>query len=242
VNKSDYSNFEQIVNADNERRGKPLFSGFVLGQLFEDLEDITIEQFVYASKCHRRSAEGMFALSAANVRKQLGLSNVQDLKWHDVLVMAKAKNTPLAIIASRYVKSYDLQHQSDIENKGQCDLFLHDLPKHLFRLENGEFTQHELIMCGKYGVDPRAGIHTGHGVLPNNGVLTAQIELTKESAAWGLMIKDKRAEPVKELPPSAKGQLRVARELANVFSDVQPKKEYTGAEAEKILINDLGEE
>ena len=235
----DYSTFEQIVNADNERRGKPAFSGFVLEQLFEDLEDTTIEQFVYASKCHRRSAEGMFALSAANVRKQLGLSNVQDLKWHDVLVMAKAKNTPLAIIASRYVKSYDLQHQSDIENKGQCDLFLHDLPKHLFRLENGEFTQHELIMCGKYGVDPRKGIHTGHDVMPNDGVLKLQIERTKESAAWGLMIKDKRAEPVKELPSSVEGQLRVAQELASVFSDVKEPINYTGAEAAQILEDDL---
>jgi len=239
MNDEDRKDFLGIVISDCERRGKPAYSEYTINEMFEDLSDITLEQFKYAAKCHRRSDAGMFALSVANVRKQLGLTNVQDLKWHDVLVMAKAKNTPLAIIASRYVKSYDLQHQSDIENKGQCDLFLHDLPKHLFRLENGEFTQHELIMCGKYGVDPRKGIHTGHDVMPNDGVLKLQIERTKESAAWGLMIKDKRAEPVKELPSSVEGQLRVAQELASVFSDVKEPINYTGAEAAQILEDDL---
>lgn len=244
----DFQDFKEIVNRDCERRAKPVYSGGLLDELFEDLEDITLDQFIHAAKCHRRSNSGMFALNAANIRKQLGLTNVQDLEWHDVLVMAKAKNTPLAIVASRYVKSYELKFNSDIENKGHCELFLHDLAGHVFRLENGEFTEHELILCAKFGVNPRAGIHTGHDVMPNEGVLSLQIDKAKESRAWFSMIEDNRVKEDETLAINHDGQKRISdelkkltahEELTNTFSDVQPKIDYSAAEAEQILKDDL---
>lgn len=230
----DYDEFVGIVNRDCERRGKPYYSGGLLEEMFEDLEDLTLEQVKYAAKCHRRSDAGMYALSVANIRKQLGLKNVQDLTKQDVVVMAKQKNTPLAIIASRYIKSHDLEHKSDVENWGQAELFLSDLPGIVARLERGEMTEHEIVLCGKYGVNPLLGIHIGHDVLPCRPVLESRIETAKAGRNWALMLEEKREKAnTAPLLDNPEGRKRIAQELRPLLADVQ-NKPISLEEAKKV--------
>jgi len=236
----DFTEFKEVMNRDCNRRSKPVHDGGVLDEFFEDLEDITIEQFVYAAKCHRRSDAGMFALSVANIRKQLGLVNVQDLQWFDVPVMAKAKNTPLAIVASRYIKSHELKFNTPLENKYACDLFLNDLAGHVFRLEEGEFTDHELILCKKYKVNPSKSIHTGHGVLPCPDRLLERYNEAQNSEQWRIEFMPEKEKMA--IADNREGQLKVARAMAEIGSSLQTVKEpinYTGAEAAQILEDDL---
>lgn len=222
----DYQEFKILINRDCERRAKPLYSAGLLQEMFEDLEDVTLAQFIYAAKCHRRSSAGVYSLSVANVRKQLGLKNVQDLEWIDVISMAKSKNTPLAIVASRYILSCDLQ-KPDIENRGAAEHFLSEMPGHLFRLENGGFSEHELVLCGKYGVNPRSNIHTGHSVLPDECKLNYMIESTKQTNQWKLMIEERRESKQEALAieNNLEGQLKIAKEICRIGEIIPAHKE-----------------
>ena len=224
MTKDDKEEFAKVFNLDCKRRSKDIHDGDVLELFYEDLEDISIEQLKYAAKCHRQSKNGMFALDPANVRKQLGLKNVQDLEWIDVVSMAKQKNTPLAIIASRYIKSHELQ-APDIENRGAAEHFLSEMPAHIFRLENGEFTEHEITLCAKYGVNPNNGIHTGHSVLPNSAVLTPRLEAAKASPQFKLMLEEKRAaKNYIALENNAEGQQRVVNEIKKIAESIPEEK------------------
>jgi len=233
---SDYQEFKAVIDRDCERRGKPLFSGGLLQEMFEDLEDISLDQFLFAAKCHRRSDTGQFGLTVASIRKQLGVKNVQDLTWVDVIAMAKAKNSPLAIsiIANKYLVSYDLNNNSDIENRGNAELFLADLPKIISRLESGQFTNHELVLCGKYGLNPKNGICEGHSVLPDYSNLAPRIEKVKESQAWALMIQEKRSESNRELPAPNPEGLKKLKSL--ILEIIEPEKQEIAEDTESLKI------
>lgn len=217
---NDYQQFREVLDRDCERRGKPKFSGGLLEEMFEDLEDISLEQFLYAAKCHRRSDQGQFGLSVASIRKQLGMKNLQDLTWVDVITMAKSKKTPLsiAIVANKYLISFDLENKSDIENRGGAEKFLSDLPKIAARLESGEFTEHEIILCAKYGIDCRREIHGGQS-LPNLNNLMPRIERAKNSQNFKLMLEDKRKTAENTPKINSDGVKRIRNEIVALMND-----------------------
>ena len=181
-------------------------------------------------------------ITPAILNKHLGVKALVDLEWGDVIAHAKNKSSPMGVLASLHIGSFELKERTNLENMVAAKSFLLELPKIAADLSAGIISDHALTIMHKNGVYPdrvpfMAGLPLPHGhvLLSSRTNEVMRLESYKahnpENANENLAIES-----------DPQGQLKVAKAMADIGSaieTVQPKKEYTGAEAAQILEDDL---
>lgn len=192
-------------------------------------------------------------ISPAILNKHLGVKALVDLEWGDVLAHAKNKNSPMGVLASLHIGSFELREKSDLDNMVAAKSFLLDLPNIAADLSRGEISDHALTIMHKNSVYPESmpfmpglALPHAHKLLVNRTNEVMLLDSYKAHNSEGC-----NAGEVLSIECSEGGEERVAKEISKLSAItakasinkrlegvVQPKIDYSASEAEQILIDD----
>ena len=79
----------------------------------------------------------------------------------ELIGMARAANCPLGILARIYIGTFDLNNANDFYLKDRAEEFLCGFEQIVKRASAGDYTDHELAIMAKHGVNPAMGLVSG---------------------------------------------------------------------------------
>ena len=144
--------FSKMWRAAWENVGKNITAD-LLRISFAALKPYTIEQIAEALTQHIRDPmSGKYAPKPANIVEKIeGVPPDIDA----ILAAARLKTTPLGILAYNHISSWNLNNLSYYELKPIATECLQLLPLWKHRIQNQEYTKHELALLEKYQISDR---------------------------------------------------------------------------------------
>ncbi len=178
---------------------------------FAALEEYSIDQLSQAATAHVKDPEnGRFMPVVAHLIKHLeGGTITADM----IVAAAKLAETPLGVLARIHIGTWDLNNRNSFDLKQRAEEVLQLLPNWKAKSQSGDYTDHELTMMMKHGVDPvRSGFY--HGLaLPSNRerLITRVLEIQDSPRYKELTEPAYQPEPSKAVP--------LAKTLAKLEND-----------------------
>lgn len=143
---------------------------------FSALKNYPIEQVRWALNRHLVSSK--FFPRVADVTEHL---EGRTLSTDEIIAQARLKKTPLGILCRIKIGSYDLNHQTDMfylkQRAEECLSEINDWKR---RASNGDYTDHEISIMIKHGVNPEQPFYEGLPS-PNKEKIKQRIESVKST-------------------------------------------------------------
>lgn len=182
--------FQELFDKLSEYYQKPRISSMALEIYLDALSDYSLEQIKQAARAHARDPKaGKFYPKAADLIAIMSGPDLSDLSADDLVAAARNKNTPLGILARIHIGSWDLNNQDAFYLRQRATECLQLLPKWASRAERGNYSDHEISIMVKHGVDPTAGFHQG-AVLINTQALATRIAKVKQTERHQFLLED----------------------------------------------------
>ena len=160
--------FQELMNAACEYYQKPVFSKIALQMYFSGLDRFEYQQVKDAISSHISvGPNGQYLPKVSDLAK---LIEGGTLTTDEILAAARICETPLGILSNIVIGSYDLKNSTDMFYMKQR---AEECLQHLPRWKLGEYTEHEISIMLKYGVDPTQPLFKGIQ-RPKNHKLIAQ--------------------------------------------------------------------
>lgn len=159
MNSTDKRAFKSLMDGLSEYYQRENLSNVALGIYFDALARLEFEQISYAASKHVQSASGQFYPKAADFIRHIeghGLTHDQ------IIAAARMAKTPLGVLCRIHIGHFDLEHNSDMfylkQRAEECIQLLDEWKR---RALAGEYTDHEISIMLKRGVNPTSPIHDG---------------------------------------------------------------------------------
>lgn len=175
MNDSDKNGFITLMNGVSEYYGeKKPRSLDVIKLYFNSLINFDLDQVSSAINKHIESPDhGQFFPKIADFKRQLeGASVSPDM----IIAAAKLKKSPLGILARIHIGTWDLDNLGsfDLRQRAiECQDLLGEWKQ---RAANGEYSDHELSIMVKHGVNPLSPLTSGIAGPTDKRALTARVE------------------------------------------------------------------
>ena len=171
MNDSDKKQFKELMDGVTEIYNPDKKLSVVAFQIyFSALESYTFEQVKSAVSAHvTDTAHGSFYPKVADIIRHI---EGGDITTDQVISAARLAETPLGILARIHIGTWDLDKQKDLfvlKQKAQECLELFKGWKK--RAALGEYTDHEISIMLKHGVDPGAPFYSGLSGPPDPAAL-----------------------------------------------------------------------
>lgn len=195
MNDSDVEGFMQALDALSAYYQKEPLPEMAAKIYFRGLAGYSLEQVSFAINKHIQDSEaGSFYPKVADLVKHLeGGSLTAD----QIISMARLKKNPLGILCRIHIGHWDLEHQTDMFYlKQRAEECLQMLPEWKAKASRGDFSDHQLAIMVKHGVNPCAPLYEGLAAPANQQEIALRIEHLKGSEFGRRML---------ELPPADDG-------------------------------------
>jgi hypothetical protein len=140
---------------------------------FAGLEEYSMDQISQAATAHIKDPDsGMFMPDVANLTKHLSGGAI---KADQIVAAAKLAETPLGIMAKIHIGSWDLNRLNSFDLKQRAEEVLQLLPAWKVAAAAGEYSDHQITIMTKHGVDPLQPFYMGLAAPVNREALSARI-------------------------------------------------------------------
>ena len=247
MNQDDFVEFISAVDFTlRVIRKPPIEDNEVLKAWFMVLSKYSLQQVKDALSVSATHPQSRYGLDPALIVECMGITEEREITWQMVVEAGRKPKTPMGVLVRIHaIKSFEYRNSPNHYLQAQAMAFLDDLPEHKARALRGEYTRSEITVMIDKGVAPNAPFYKGMPEYTPLEGMSDPMRLTYREALDSPVHKENVARAKSREQngiDNPAGRLKVQAELAKLFEDVEEKIEYTGAEAEKILINDLGEE
>jgi hypothetical protein len=168
------------MNATTEYYGKQNLSDVVIEMYFNGLLEYSFDHVKHAISRHMRDANsGQWLPKVADLIRHIEGGQVT----HDqVLGAARLATSPLGILCRIQIGTFDLEHQTDMFYlKQRAEECLALLDEWKARAIEGDYTDHEISIMVKHGVDPCEGFYPGLPSPKNKSALFHRVEGVKST-------------------------------------------------------------
>jgi len=136
------------------------------------LSEYSISQIRDGLSKHIRSGKaGQFFPKAVDIISHISGA---ELSHDEVIAMASLKNCPFGILAMMKISDWSLSNLNSFELKPYAQECIELLPEWREKAEKGTYTDHEIRIMLKYGVNPSAPLYRGISPLPENQELISR--------------------------------------------------------------------
>lgn len=152
--------FLEFINAVSEYYGKPKLSDQILKMYFGGLAPYSFEQVQNAVNQHMQDPEhGQFMPKVADIIRYIRGGGIST---DHIISSARLAKTPLGILCRIQIGTFDLEHNKDpFYLKARAQECLDLLPGWIDRAVRGDYTNHEISIMVKHGVNPTAPFDVG---------------------------------------------------------------------------------
>lgn len=185
---SDKNDFKDLFDGLADYYRIDHLSQMALKIYFGALDKFSIDQLNTAASKHvANTKSGQFFPKAADLIRHLEGGEITV----DILVAsAKLKNSPLGIMARIHIGSWDIDNQDGFYLRQRATECLLLLPEWKARAEQGEYTDHEISIMIKHGVDPLAPFSNGLAAPQNAPELIERVTAIKGTKRHAELLED----------------------------------------------------
>lgn len=174
---SDKPAFIELFNGLAEYYKKDKLSKMALQLTFGALEEFSIAQLIKAATAHIKTpGNGRFMPGAADLILHLEGGTITT---GQIIAAAKLAQTPFGIMARIHIGGHDLTNLNSFDLKQRAEEVLQLLPKWKQQANAGGYSQHQISIMIKYGVDPTAPFYSGLAAPINKDMLIDRIDHIK---------------------------------------------------------------
>jgi hypothetical protein len=182
MDNADKQDFKETFDGLSEYyQQKAKLTPMALRMYWAGLEDYTLDQVQTAATLHMRDSNGgQFYPKVADFVKQIeGGAITPDM----VVSAAKLAKTPFGVMCAMHIGSWDLRSADAFQLRQQAQECLDLLPEWKAKASEGAYTQREIEVLAKYGVNPIQPFREGLPAPVMNHPLEAKyyLALSKES-------------------------------------------------------------
>ncbi|MAF43450.1 MAG: hypothetical protein CMI54_04675 [Parcubacteria group bacterium] len=160
MNPSDKAQFKELCDGLCEAYSKDPMSQMGLRVYFEALKSYDLDQVITAASKHLADTKhGTFFPKVADLIRCIEGGEVTT---DEVISAARLKNTPFGIMCRKHIGHWDLEHQTDmfyLKQRAQECIDL--LPEWKVKAIAGEYSDHDISIMLKYGVNPTSPFRNG---------------------------------------------------------------------------------
>lgn len=218
MNKSDEDQFKAIMNTACAALGKPLFDGEALSLYFAILDSYSFADVQQALFKSLSSQDSKFGITPALIIRFLGVKEVRELSWQDVIEMARKPKTPMAVLARMHIKSHYLNNYEPMQIKHRADTFLDGLEEMKARAMCGDYSQHEIVCMIDHGVKVASPFTEGMQGIGDNIALRERYNLAIQSPAHTENVARIESRKRNDLPMDADGKRKAMNSINALLS------------------------
>jgi hypothetical protein len=148
---TDKAKFKELFDALAEMYGKDKPSVLQLQMMFAALEPYDFDQISIAASKH--IAKSKFFPRPADL---IEILEGVDVTVEEIIAAAKLAKTPMGVMARIHIGTWDLDRQDAFYLKLRAEEVLQLMPEWKRRAQDGRYTDHEISMMIKHGVEPSA--------------------------------------------------------------------------------------
>jgi hypothetical protein len=196
---TDLAQFSKILDSLSEYYQRDPLSPMAVKIYFSALERFPIESIGDSVNAHIQDpAAGKFYPKAADLILHLEGGTITA---DQIVAAAKLAETPLGIMARIHIGTWDLANMNGFDLKQRAEEVLQLLPKWKATSAAGEYTDHQLTIMMKHGVDPvRSPFHHGLALPSNREELITRVLTIQDSPRYQELIaapyQDQPEQPV----------------------------------------------
>lgn len=154
-------------------------SVMVLQIYFGTLKEYSLDQVQEAASKHIADPDVGFTYpSASDLIKHLDGGKITA---DTIIASAKLAKTPLGCMARIKIGTWDLSQADSFYLRERATECLMELPEWKERAKRGEYTDHEISVMLKYGVDPSSPFVDGISGPKNSGQLDSRVKMVESS-------------------------------------------------------------
>jgi hypothetical protein len=170
---TDLAQFSKVLDSLSEYYQRDPLSPMAVKIYFSALERFPIESIGDAVNAHiQHPTGGKFYPKAADLILHL---EGGEIKVDQIVAAAKLAETPLGIMAKIHIGSWDLNRLNSFDLKQRAEEVLQLLPAWKVAAAAGEYTDHQITIMIKHGVDPCQPFYMGLAAPLNREALVARI-------------------------------------------------------------------
>lgn len=183
MNQNDKREFLDLMKSACAVYGKPANeAGNLAGIYWGVLEEYPMEAVQHAFRKHLKDSErGQFFPKPADLIRFIEGS---DISTDQIISAARLAKTPLGILCRIHIGHFDLEHNSDMfylrQRAEEC---LQLLPEWKERARTGNYSDHEISIMLKRGVNPTAPMHDGLPAPANAPLLAKRAEAVSQGGS-----------------------------------------------------------
>lgn len=174
MNEGDKKRFQEAFNALSEYYQRDSLSKAALQIYFSALHMYEFDQVQWAVSKHVQNHEnGQYYPKVADIVR---IIEGGEITSDQVLAAARLADTPMGILCRIHIGTWDLKNQTDMfylrQRAEEC---LHLMPEWKARALAGDYTDHEISIMIKHGVNPCAPFSTGLPSPASAGAITKRV-------------------------------------------------------------------
>ena len=193
MNHSDRQNFKDLFDGVCEAYGKDKMSKMGLQVYFDSLIKYEFGQISMAVSRHLRDPDhGTFFPKVADIVRAIEGGGVTT---DEVISAARLKSTPFGILCRKQIGHWDLEHQTDmfyLKQRAQECIDL--LPEWKARAAAGDYSDHEISIMLKHGVNPAGPFKAGLPRPANARELSARVSQISQTPRHKFLIESTHEE------------------------------------------------
>ncbi len=209
---SDLGQFSQLMDELRTEYGKRPLSVLMMKIDFEVLRAYSFDQINMAIINHRSnpSKSDFFPTPGRLIEYLEG----GEIKADDIVAAARLADSPLGILARIHIGSHDLSNLNAFDLRQRAAECLQLLPGWKARAQDGEYTNHEISIMVKHGVNPAQPFSMGLAGPQNAQALISRVdEVSRTDRHKELLEPPYRIESADSESVSEDGIKRIKQEL-----------------------------
>jgi hypothetical protein len=169
---SDLAEFSKLMDGMRGDYGKPPLSAVMMKIDFEVLRPYSFDQITMAIIKHRSGPTAAYFPAPGDLMEHLEGGKITA---GQIVAAAKLAETPLGIMARIHIGTWDLANMNGFDLKQRAEEVLQLLPKWKDQARAGEYSDHQISIMVKHGVDPRQPFCMGLAAPQDSIKLSARI-------------------------------------------------------------------
>lgn len=209
--------FKELMDGLSEYYQREKLSAPALQIYFASMARFTLAQIKWAITRHVQDTKsGQFYPKVADVVR---LIEGGDLTTDEILAEARLARTPLGILCRIQIGTWDLTHQTDMFYlKQRAEECLYLLPEWKHKAASGDYTDHEISIMLKHGIDPATPLYDGLPPPSNRAALANRAREIEQSPRHLFLVRKTEGE---DADKNAKINPEVAKYIALEMTKAQ---------------------
>lgn len=161
MNQSDFGEFAKAMDLACGMLSKKMFDESVLVGYFNLFLQYPLQDIKASLSALVTSSDSQYGIRPDLVIKYMGIKEAKPETVEGILAKAKAKNSPLGIVASRHIKKWDFDNCSPFELRQKAAELIELLPNIEKDIQANGYSDHTLRLMVQYEVDPTGDFRDG---------------------------------------------------------------------------------